>query len=354
MATAKKKTARARTPARRPGTRTVSRPLDPMTVARISSAYWHSKVLHVANRLDVFNRLAEGPATAEELARATGADPRGLDILLIAVTSLGFLERIKGRYRNSRLAETFLVKTSPRYQGGIVSMFEDWYPTWGKLYDAVVSGKPPVDKPHDQGDEATRIYIYGMHYRGVAQAELLAKKIPLKGRKRLVDIAGGPGTFSIMLCKQNKGLSATVIDRPQTLNVTREIIGSYGMQGRVETKPGDYLNDTFGRDHDVALLSSMFNQESPTVIKDILRKTHDALSPGGVVIVQEQLLDDDKSGPPLAAMIGVNQLLHTPGGAAYSGREMGEWMTEVGFRRVKRVPMPAPSPFIVLTGVKSA
>jgi hypothetical protein len=336
----------------RPRKRSVAKPLDPMTVARISSAYWTSKVLHVANRLNVFNRLAVKAATAEELAREIGADARGLDILLVAVTSLGLLERANGRYRNSRLAESFLVKSSPRYQGGIVSMFEDWYPTWGKLYDAVVTGKPVVEKPHDQGDDATRTYIYGMHYRGIAQAELLAKKISLKGRKRLVDIAGGPGTFSIMLCKQNKGLDATVIDRPQTLNVTREIVASYHMEGRVGTKPGDYLSDAFGAGYDVGLLSSMFNQESPTVIREILRKTHHALAPGGVVIVQEQLLNDDKSGPALAALIGVNQLLHTPGGAAYSGQEMAEWMTAVGFKKVKRVPMPAPSPFIVLTGVK--
>jgi len=332
--------------------RSTSKTLDPMTVARISSAYWSSKVLHVANRLDVFNRLAGKAATVEELAREVGADPRGLDILLIAVTSLGFLERKQDRYRNSALGKTFLVKTSPRYQGGIVSMFESWYPTWDHLYDAVVTGKPPVQKPHDQGDEATRTYIYGMHYRGVAQAELLARTIDLSGRKRLVDIAGGPGTMSIMLAKKNKNLSATVIDRPQTLRVTREIIAQYQMGDRVGTQDGDYLADRFGSGYDVALLSSMFNQESPQVIKSILSKTLQALQPGGVVIVQEQLLNDQKNGPMLAALIGVNQLLHTPGGAAYSGKEMGTWMREVGFTKVHTVRMPSETPFIVLTGMK--
>jgi hypothetical protein len=345
----KKKPVRLQGAARR---RSTTKALDPMTVARVSSAYWHSKVLHVANRLDVFNRLAGNALSADELAREVGADGRGLEILLIAVTSLGFLQRVDGRYRNSPLATTFLVKTSPRYQGGIVSMFESWYPTWDKLYDAVVTGKPPVQKPHDQGEEATRTYIYGMHYRGVAQAQLLAKKISLKGRTHLVDVAGGPGTFCIMFCKHNKGLSATVIDQPQTLAVTREIIGSHGMTGRVHTKPADYLSDAFGTGYDAALLSSMLNQESPAVIQDIFRKTHQALVPGGLVIVQDQMLDDDKSGPVLSAMIGVNQLLHTPGGSAHSGQEIAEWLTAVGFTKVKRVAMPSPSPFTVLTGVK--
>jgi len=158
--------------------------------------------------------------------------------------------------------------------------------------------------------------------------------------------------MSIMLAKKNKGLSATVIDRPQTLRVTREIIGRYQMEGRVGTQDGDYLADRFGSGYDVALLSSMFNQESPQVIKSILGKTLQALQPGGVVIVQEQLLNDQKSGPMLAALIGVNQLLHTPGGAAYSGKEMGTWMREVGFTKVYTVRMPSETPFIVLTGIK--
>jgi predicted O-methyltransferase YrrM len=327
--------------------------LNPMTVAMTSSAYWNSCVLHAAQRFDVFNQIGAGKATAQQLAEKCGADPRGMEILLIATTSLGFLQRKEGQYRNSLLSKTFLVKGSPYYQGGIVSMFEEWYPTWGRLYDAVRTGKPVVEKPHDQGEEAVRTYIMGMHYRGVAQAKLLSQKISLKGRKRLLDVAGGPGTFSVMMCLKNKGLQAVVLDLPQTLRITREIIESFHVASRVMTQEGNYLQDEiFGKGYDAVLLSSMFNQESPAVIKNIMRKSLAALNPGGLVIVQEQLLNDEKSGPALAALIGVNQLLHTPGGAAYSGEEMAEWMGEVGFVKVQRVPMPSPSPFTVLKGVK--
>jgi hypothetical protein len=94
------------------------------------------------------------------------------------------------------------------------------------------------------------------------------------------------------------------------------------------------------------------NQESPAIIQEIFRKTYQALTPGGLVIVQDQMLNDDKSGPVLSAMIGVNQLLHTPGGCAHSGQEIAEWLTAAGFGKIKRVPMPAVSPFTVLTGIK--
>ena len=328
--------------------------INPMTVAMMSSAYWNSCVLHTAQRLDVFNQIGSGKATAQQLAEKCSADTRGMDILLIACTSLGILDRKNGNYQNAPLARTFLLKGSPYYQGGIVSMFQEWYPTWGKLYDAVVSGKPVVEKPHDQGDEAVRTYIMGMHYRGVAQAKLLAEKINLQGRKKLLDVAGGPGTFSVMMCLKYKGLQAVVLDLPQTLRITREIIGSFQVGDRVITQEGNYLRDeSFGSGYDVVLLSSMFNQESPSVIKDILRKSSEALNRGGLIIVQEQLLNDTKTGPTLAALIGVNQLLHTPAGAAYSGREMADWMSETGFIKVQRVAMPPPSPFTVLKGVKT-
>ena len=327
--------------------------LDPMKTMELSSAYWQSKVIHAANRLDVFTRLDDHPATVDDLARECQADPRGLEILLIACTALGLLRRKNGVYSNSPLSDTFLVKGRPRYQGGIVSMFESWYPNWERLYDAVVTGKPVVEKPHDQGPEALRAYIYGMHYRAIAQGELLAKKIDLSKQRRLIDIAGGPGTFDILFCKAYPNLTATVLDLPQTLEVTREIVASFQMSDRVKTQPGNYLEDaSFGEEYDTLLLSSMFNQESPQVIKEIMRKSFNALSSNGLVIAQDQMLTPDKTGPLLSALIGVNQLLHTPGGAAYSSKELSDWLKDVGFVKIKTIPLPPPSPFTVITARK--
>lgn len=349
----KKKEIRSKTKkVKKTAARKGSDPFDPMKVMSISSAYWQSKILHTAQRLNIFTRLKDRSASASELAAEIPADPRGLDILLIAATSMGLLDRKKEKYRNTPFAKTFLVNGSPRYQGGIVSMFDSWYGAWGDLDQAVLTGKPVVDKPHDQGPEALRSYIYGMHYRAIAQGELLARKIDFSGRRRLIDIAGGPGTFCMKFCERNPKLSATVFDLPQTLEVTREIVGSFGMLDRVTLKPGNYLEDSFGKGHDALLLSSMFNQESPQVIKEIFRKAYEALDPKGMILIQDQMLNRNKTGPMLSALIGVNQLVHTPGGAAYSEKELADWMKEVGFRKIKQVPLPSPSPFTVLVGEK--
>lgn len=326
--------------------------LNPMAVMEISSAYWHSSVLHVANSLDVFTRLADAPATVEELAQKCGADARGMEMILIGCIGLGLLSKEGGRYSNTPLADTFLVKGRPRYQGGIVSMFESWVSAWSKLKDAVVSGKPVVVKQHDHGEEATRTYIMGMLYRGIPQAELLASEVPLAGRKKLLDVGGGPGIFSIIFCQKNPGLSADVMDLPQTLRVTREIITNYGATAQVATCEGSYLEDEFGAGYDAVLLSSMISQEGPEVIKSILRKSFNAMNPGGLIMVQEQFLNTEKTGPLLPVLIGLNQLVHTPGGRAYSAKEVADWAREIGFRDLSFRPLPEPSPFTLITGIK--
>ncbi len=325
---------------------------DPMAVMRIASAYWHSSVLHVANALDVFTKLAEGPATAQEIAEQCQADPRGVEMILIGCVGLGLLEKEGERFRNAPIADTYLVKGRPRYQGGIVSMFADWVQPWTRLKEAVITGRPVVEKQHDHGEEATRTYIYGMLYRGIPQAELLAREVPLTGRKRLLDVGGGPGIFSIIFARENPGLKADVLDLPQTLKVTREIIANWQAQDSVSTVEGNYLEDEFGSGYDVVLLSSMINQEGPEVIREILRKSYDAMESGGLLLVQEQFLNTEKTGPLLPLLIGLNQLIHTPAGRAYSAKEVADMAAEVGFKDLSFRPLPEPSPFTLITGVK--
>ena len=325
---------------------------DFMAVMKIASAYWSSRVLHAANRLELFTKLDGREAAVNELARDCNADRRGLEILLIACTSLGLLNRKEDKYSNTEVSSAFLVKGRERYQGGIVSMFDDWYTAWLGLPESVVTGKPSVHKPHDISEGATRNYIMGMHHRAVGQAYLLADTIDLRGRKQLCDIAGGPGTFTIFLCNKTPGLKGIVFDLPQTLRITKEVIKMFNAEDKVTTNEGDYLKDGFGSGHDAVLFSSMMNQESPEVNKKSFKKAFDSMVSGGLLIVQEQMLNAEKTGPELSALIGVNQLIHTPAGAAYSDKEIAGWLEEVGFRNIAQKPLAQWSPFTVLTAVK--
>lgn len=326
--------------------------MDPMRVMQVASAYWNSCVLHAANRLNVFNLLDGKPKDLDTLAKETDSDKRCLGALLSALVSMDFLDRDGDVFRNNQFSQTFLANSSKFYQGGIVYMFENWYEAWGGLYNTVKTGTPSALMHQTYSDEETRNYMMGMHNRALSQSEVLTSMFDLTGKKQLMDVGCGPATFSVKFCEKYNGLNAVAMDREQNLKIAKEIVDQYGMQKRVELRPGDYNTDSLGKGNDAMLLSSMTNQESPDNIKKLLKKCYDSMNKDGVIMIQEQLLHADKKGPQLAALIGVNQIINTVAGTSYSTAEMEKILKEVGFVDVKSEQMAPPSPFIMVSGYK--
>jgi len=326
--------------------------MDPMRVMQVASGYWQSCALHAANRLNIFNLLDGQPKDLDALTAETEADRRCLGALLSSLVSMDFLDRDGDVFMNNQFSQTFLTNSSKFYQGGIIYMFENWYEAWGGLYDTVKTGKPSALMHQEYSDQETRDYMMGMHNRALSQADVLTSMFDLSGKKQLMDVGCGPSTFAIKFCEKFDGLNAVAMDREQNLKVAKEIVDQYGMQNRVELRPGDYNTDSLGEGNDAMLLSSMTNQESPENIKKLLQKCYDSMNKDGVIMIQEQLLHADKKGPQLAALIGVNQIINTVGGSSYSTAEMEEILRQVGFVDIKSEQMAEPSPFIMVSGYK--
>ena len=326
--------------------------MDPMKVMRVASGYWNSCVLHAANRLDIFNLLDGQSKDLDTLTKETGADRRCLGALLSALVSIDFLDRDGDTFMNNEFSQTFLTNSSKFYQGGIVYMFENWYEAWGGLYNTVKTGKPSALMHQEYTDEETRNYMMGMHNRALSQSDVLTSMFDLSGKKQLMDVGCGPSTFAVKFCEKFDGLNAVAMDREQNLKIAQEIVDQYGMQDRVELRPGDYNTDSLGNGNDAMLLSSMTNQESPDNIKKLLQKCYDSMNTDGVIMIQEQLLHADKKGPELAALIGVNQIINTVAGSSYSTAEMEAILSEVGFVDITSKQMAPPSPFIMVSGYK--
>ena len=326
--------------------------MDPMKVMRVASGYWNSCVLHAANRLDIFNLLDGQAKDLDTLTKETDADRRCLGALLSALVSIDFLDRDGDTFMNNEFSQTFLTNSSKFYQGGIVYMFENWYEAWGGLYNTVKTGKPSALMHQEYTDEETRNYMMGMHNRALSQSDVLTSMFDLSGKKQLMDVGCGPSTFAVKFCEKYDGLNAVAMDREQNLKIAKEIVDQFGMQDRVELRPGDYNTDSLGRGNDAMLLSSMTNQESPENIKKLLQKCYDSMNTDGVIMIQEQLLHADKKGPELAALIGVNQIINTVAGSSYSTTEMEAILSEVGFVDITSKQMAPPSPFIMVSGYK--
>lgn len=312
-------------------------------------------VLFAASELDVFSHLATGSKTAGDMASATGAkrDPMGL--LLDACVADGLLKRDGESYSNSEVADAFLVKGRPAYIGHGMKYAEDLYGPWGQLAEHVRTGKPVMEPEEILGKdpEKTRAFIYAMHERARGIGAVLPHGVDLTGRKRLLDVGGGPGTYSIFLVKSAPGLTSTILDLPPVLEISREIIAANGCSDLISTRPGNYLTSDFGTGYDAVLLSGMMHREKPEACQLLLRKAFAALDPGGLVIVSDVFFDDEqRTDPPFATFFSLSMALTAVHGTTHSKLHMARWMEEAGFGEIEVRDLPKPNPHRLVIGHK--
>lgn len=329
---------------------------NPGLIHQLALAYRASSVFFVAADLLVFSHIASGARTAQEIAVKSGAASEPLRMVLETCADIGLLVRDGDGFRNSPTAETFLVKGGRTYLGDSLKYARDLYPAWGALGELVKTGKPTMPPETILGEDKarTRAFVMAMHERAKGIGSVLPHHVSLAGRKRLIDVGGGPGTYSVELCRQTPGLTATVLDRPGVLEVTRELIDAAGFADRVTLLPGDYLQTPFGAGFDVALLSGMMHRETPENVNVLLKKTAEALEPGGQIMVSDVFFDDDqKNTPPFTTSFAINMMLTSNHGSAHARTEMARWMTANGFRDITMIDMPKPNPHTLILGTKA-
>lgn len=296
--------------------------------------YRKAKTLITAASLGVFDRL-EGPKTARALAAALGLDARGAEILLDALTALGYVEKRADLYCNAPLASRFLVAGRPGYLGDNLKYQEIIWDAWGELGRCVKKGGAvrPLGHWLKRKPGFAREYIRGMDNIAQGPAAEIAEALSGPPMRRLLDVGAGPGAYARALLRRAPGLSAVLLDLPGSLRVTREVLrGHPDLAGRVSLKAGDYRSARFGREEfDLVLLSHITHDESPAVNRRLLRESFRALRPGGRVVIHDFLVDDARTQPLFGALFSVHMLAYTRGGRTYTAAEYENWLREAGF-----------------------
>lgn len=327
---------------------------DPTALVRLSTAYWDSQTLLTANRLRVFDLLTDGPRSADEIAAALKLDPRAATLFLRACAGLGLLQEQEGRFDNSPAAATFLVSQSPAYLGGAMRYSDQLYGTWGQLEQALRSGRPAMPAETYLGDdqEKTRTFVHSMHGRALGIARALVEILDLGGRRNLLDVGGGPGTYSILLTGKFPGLRSEVLELPGVAAVAREIVAAAGAADRVTLRDGDYHTADFGSGRDAVLMSGMFHRETARTCQELIQRAWQCLEPGGLLAVSDVFTDEGGTQPGFAAMFGLNMMLTAPDGGVHADADVRRWMGDCGFVELRTTPLPPPMPHRVVTGIK--
>jgi len=335
----------------------VNRPAmpDPTPIVRLTTAFWDSQALLTASRLKLFDQLAQGPRSAEQVATTLGLDARMTELLMRVLAGLGLLEPRDGGFANSAAAAAFLVSSSPGYMGGAMRYSDQLYDTWGRLEQALRSGQPALPAQAYLGDdpERTRVFVHSMHGRAMGIARALVEVVDLSGRQRMLDVGGGPGTYSILLTQRHPGLRSEVLELPGVAAVAREIVAAAGAGERVSLRDGDYHTSDFGHGHDVVLMSGMFHRETPATCRALIEKARRSLEPGGLLVVSDVFTDAGGCSPPFATLFGLNMALTAPDGTVHADADVASWMRDAGFERVGVRALPPPMPHRVVQGVSS-
>jgi (2Fe-2S) ferredoxin/predicted O-methyltransferase YrrM len=307
--------------------------------------YMASRCILTALELDIFSAVGDG-ANAEQVGTRIGANARAAGMLLNALAALGLLSKSGGDYHNTPESARFFVQGSKdNHRDGLLHTGNMWH-RWSTLTDAVRRGTcVPIDR--DNTPEWTSHFIAGMQRNAKDRAPLVVKALGTSGVHRVLDLGGGSGAYSIAFAKASPDIQCEIIDVAEVVPLTAEYVRKAGVSAQVSVRPGDMLQGGLGSGYDIILLNAICHMFSEEENRDIFRRARQALGPGGRLVVQDFILNPDKTGPQHAALFSLNMLVATDAGASYSELEYNEWMKDAGFAEVRRINLPGPSSLIV-------
>ena len=313
----------------------------PVPLIESFSAMMNAKAILVANEIGLFNALVERPLTARVLAKHLGVSVRGISDLADALCANGYLARKVDRVALTDISRKWLVRSSPAYIGNMLEHVNDLWPVWTSLEEAVRKGAAPGSNYQNwlKDEEYRRMlrrHILGLRDMANFTAPEITRAVTLGRRaKRLLDIGGGHGGYSIAFCKKYPSLVATVFDLQPTSEIGREIVKRERMQDRVKFKVGDFLTDDFDGDYDAVLYFNIIHNYSEEDNRRVLSKIASALKQSGTLVIWD-MFKEKGDVPALQSALMALHMLVSSGGTTYPIDVVEGWLREAGFDKLRR------------------
>lgn len=288
--------------------------ISPEKIVRMADSYQSFQVLFTAVKHDIFTVLSEDPKTAEQIAQEIGTDSYITEKLLTALVAIGLLAKGSEKYTNTALAETFLVKGNPFYQGNYIktaktiSVGTSPYDDWAKISQALEQGYVQPDAGDMPGwklyDESFSLTMKEGAIRGEVQAtaEVISNYTWFRNAKKLLDLWGTHGLYAIAFADKNHELEATLFDFPgvPALANAKNLINQYEMNGRVKIQEGDFVGGDIGDRYDIVFISHAYLLGD--ILNAVVNKIHDALNENGRFILKNCVIHKNRKGSLASAL----------------------------------------------------
>ena len=307
--------------------------LDTVRLQEMVQGFWRSGALMAAVELGLFTAISKGAGSYAEAAEALDITEVNAERLITVCVALELIEQgDDGRLTNALDVERFLVEGTSRYAGPWMLFTKPSWNDWGILSEKLRS--KTVDRLGKYGEftvERAREYHKATYSIGMGAGRRFSRQVDMTGRKRLMDIGGGSGAYSIVATQNYDGLNAVVLDLPPVVVVTKEFIAESGASERVDAQACDFTADPFPTNCDVCVMASNLPIYSREIVSEVIQKAFDALLPGGEMHLIGETLDDDRRGPVGPALWGLSEAIGGTTGLAHTNADCIGYFENAGF-----------------------
>jgi len=296
-----------------------------------------ANILFAAVDYGIFELLTQ-PKTADQVSEEIKTDPYLTEKFLNALTALNFIHKIANKYSNTKLAETFLVRKSPFYQGTLFEMRKRELTDWQRISNSLKNGgiktgtenKSIIDRTFIIGHAEAA--ISGVMQRAVDVVSTLPE---FKRAKKLLDLGGGHGLYSIAFSQLKPDLEVVLFDLPHVTEIAKEYLEQHGTQGKIKIIAGDFTEDDIGNGYDIVFASDV-------TITGILKKVYDALNENGVLIYRRWTINDDRTSPLTSVLFDFMLTMTRSEHRVYTLGEYIHHLEEVGFYIARILDISSP------------
>ena len=310
--------------------------MNPKEIRELASSFQKSRILLSGVELDIFSNIDESGSSGASVKERLNLNGPACERLLNALVSLGFLTKKDGIFYNTQESNAYLSKKSPEYLGGLMHTNHLWN-TWSNLSNVVRTGEAAHRAEiNDRGDEWLYSFISAMHDRASKQAPAQIKSVDLTGVKSILDVGGGSGAYSMAMLTLKPDARATVFDLPNVVPITTSFVEKEGFAGKVTTCTGDYTKDDLPEGFDMAFLSAVIHSNSFETNQSLVKKCYKALNDHGSIVIQDWIMNNERTDPLSGAVFSINMLVGTESGDCYTIDEVTTMLQAAGFKNIQR------------------
>ena len=313
----------------------------------LMAGFVYSQILLGCVRINLFEHLANGPLTIDELATKVDLPFKGLERLLLGAQAINLIETRQGRFALGTLGAPLVGNQA------LLSMIEHHSALYQDLRDPITLLRGDLKEkalesywPYitDHSEELKSL----SDVEKVAQySELMSASLPLVADEIidaynfnqhhcLLDIGGGQGTFISLLSPHTKNLRFKLFDLPGVATLAQEKLNTRLGQGRVQCIGGDFFNDPIPTGADIVTLIRVIFDHDDSRVKQLLKSIYQSLPVGGKLLIAEPMADTPELPAMGQAYFGF-YLLAMGRGRPRSVQEITNFLSEAGFKKTKPI-----------------